>query len=99
MIAPRSENIEKTATGVPPLAPAASPTEAAGAVPSAAAATPPRHRTPMNSHQFGTSGRVAMTVAPSRPPTIMAGLRPTWSTNFPTGARATVCTTAAMAKA
>ncbi len=94
-----SEHIENTATGVPRAPPVASPTEAAGAVPRKAAATPYAQRAPISTPRFGANGTTMIEAPASSPPPIMAGRRPTVSTNLPAGARAMVWATAAQAKA
>ena len=98
-IAPASENIENTATGVPRDPPVASPTEAAGAVPRKAAAIPYAHKAMINTTRLGANGTTMIEHPASRPPPIMAGRRPTVSTNLPAGARAMVWAMAAQANA
>src|SRR5829696_1377294 len=91
--------MEKIATAVPPLAPATSPTVAAGAVPRNADATPYRQRATTSSQMFGANGTARIETPASVPPMIIAGRRPTVSTNLPAGATAIVWTTEAQAKA
>src|SRR3954463_12182880 len=98
-MAPTSDDIEKIATGVPPRAPAASPTEAAGAVPRNAADTPYTQSTPMRTAMFEAKATARIDPAASSVPSTIAGRRPTVATNRPAGPTANVWTTAAQVNA
>src|SRR5687767_12325612 len=94
-----SAHIENTATAVPPLPPAASPTAAAGAVPRKAEATPYAHGTTISSQMLGAKGTNIIDTPAANPAPIIAGRRPTVSTNRPAGPTAMVWATAATANA
>ena len=68
-------------------------------MPKKAAATPYAHRAAISTPRFGANGTTMIDTPASSPPPIMAGRRPTVSTNLPAGARAMVWATAAQAKA
>src|SRR5690606_28232656 len=92
-MAPRSVIIEKTATGVPDRAPAASPTDAAGAVERKAAATPYTDSAAVSTQMSVANDAPTTATAPRRPAAMRAGRRPTESTNRPAGPSAIACTT------